>query len=194
MSDFSGMRSRVRLRGTMLVAWFADATPPVLWRWSTNDVSAGFGLRNQENRVELLKHEPGVGSSVVAVFANEDRAAVALERLSKVLLEQKPSRASGYAPRSGFPRWLGVLCAVLLALIFLGWLIVRLLTSYFNNNLAGLASAPSLPPQAQQVRQQPNFGGTIIPGLPGVIPSAPAPAPAAPPLGTPVDVDSLYRK
>ena len=47
MSDTDLPRSKAVMRGRMLVAWFAEASPQVLWRFVANDVSGGFGLRGR---------------------------------------------------------------------------------------------------------------------------------------------------
>ena len=121
-NSFSGARTKIKWRGDMLVAWFAEATPPVLWRWQPGDISSGFGLKKEDGRTELVKHEAATGSTVVAAFSSEARAQNALAELSGAMMDGGSGGFSGFGQQRSWPatiwKWLSRIVLTLLLLYF----------------------------------------------------------------------------
>ena len=198
MSNFGG-RTKIKWRGDMLVAWFAEATPPVLWRWQASDVSAGFGLKKEDGRTELVKHEAATGSTVIAAFANEAHAQNALGQLSDAMMEGSRASASGYP--SAFSRaalvwkWISsiLLTLVMLYFLYVATIVLGFLKDPVGNAMkaagtsapgAPAAAAPSAPARVAQPQAQPN---TPL-GFPFAAPPA-----STSPMGKPVDADQLFH-
>jgi hypothetical protein len=161
----------------MLVAWFADATPPVLWRWRADEMGAGFGIQRDQDKVSIVKYESGMAPSPVATFANELQASHALSLLSREMLKRES-------------RVLKIVKSVLslLGVVFLSVCVYAFIrTAVFHANLfPGQAAneAAAAAPQAQQA----------VPSM-----AAPAAMPVPPPMQSPpegssIDVDSYYAK
>jgi hypothetical protein len=189
MNSYSSARSNVSLRGNMLVAWFADANPPVLWQWTPGETAAGFALRPAAGMTELVKHESGGGAAVVATFPNEQRAARALERLSNALMKQKFDPYGGIGPDRGsigstLLRWLGAVAGIVLILCLLAYIAVHMFISTVNNEVIGNLPGVDALNAARASGQLPP---SSLP-LPGV-PQRQQP----PKQGEPLDADSILH-
>jgi hypothetical protein len=211
INNFSGNRTKIKWRGDMLVAWFADATPPVLWRWQANDISAGFGLKKEDKRTELVKHEAATGSTLIAAFPTEAQAQSALSMLSETMMVSE----TGTTGRTASSKWPGLIwkwissIIVALFLIFFAYVAMRILI-FFNDPVgavmkttsAASTSAASTSPPEQGVRQsqvqQPQAQQPQTNNLPFPFgtPVQPAQHPAAAPpstMGKPLDADELFH-
>ena len=197
-NNFPGGRTKIKWRGDMLVAWFAEATPPVLWRWQASDISSGFGLKKEDGRTELVKHEAATGSTVVAAFANEARAQTALGELSSAMMEGGAGNFSGYGQARSWPgtvwKWLSRIVLTLLLLYFT-YGMSRIMT--FLNDPIGNVTDQLNAARAQSPDAVPQFApqqGQLQ--APGQQPArSPVAAPAAPAngQGKPVDADALFH-
>ena len=176
MSNDDLPRSKAVMRGKTLVAWFAEATPPVLWRFLASDVTGGFGLRSVDGRTELIGHEGGAHPQVIATFTSEASAERALARLSRALLSYKAT----------WKKVLKTLAAiVILILIIMAYMLYqKSQTLSALSNLQGLG-AGYMPKAASSP--------LMLPGMAPQGSAAAAPAPSGPPMGSPVDVDKFYK-
>ncbi len=181
-------RSKVAIRGKMLVAWFADATPPVLWRWVVSDVSSGFGLRQADGKFDLVRYDGGVTPMTIATFASIDAAEQALSSLSRTLL-------SFQAPWKKIAKWTAIVVVLLLAIIETIQLNAANHLLREISSMTGAASPAGVPA---------SFASKLPPGsyVPGTLAKTVLPAlaarqqqakPATVPTGAPVDVDSFYH-
>jgi hypothetical protein len=169
-------RTKVVMRGKMLIAWLPEATPPVLWRWAMNDVSGGFGLRPVDDRVELLRLDSGVNPQVVASFSSASSAERALSRLSRATLSYK-------TPLKKALKVLGV--------IFLLILMISLVRTW--QQYAAISSMEQF--QAMNAGRMPATRTAQAPTPPLMLPGqAPPSAPSNElPMGVPTDVDKHYK-
>ena len=178
MSDNDLPRSKAGMRGKMLVVWFAEASPPVLWRFLASDVSGGFGLRPGDGKTELVSYDGAGNPQLIASFTSEASAERALARMSRTLLSYK-------APWKKVVKALTAIIILLLLLLVLPELLQLQTLNALSSmgNLKGLQTAGYT-------------GKTATPPLllPGMASQATKPAaPSGPPQGSPVDVDKFYK-
>ena len=170
-------RTKVSIRGKMLVAWLAEATPPVLWRFVASNITSGFGIRPAEGRVELVQYDGGTQPHVIATFASETSAERALSRLSQALIRYQ-------APWKFIAKTFAAVFGVLVLLtLFRVYVQYEMLISHVQ----GLASS---------VGHSPAASGSPLLALPGTPTTPPASTNSSGtglPMGAPVDVDKAYK-
>ena len=175
--------AKAAFRGKMLIATFPDAAPPVVWRWLAGDASAGFGLRQADGKVDLVRYDSGATPVLIASFHSVAAGEQALNKISDALL-------SYHAPWKQITKWVVSIASLVLVLFGMLYVYVQVEKGLTQSRIAQLQAA-----QAKAAAKVPATGQLPQKQLEAIQRQQQEQAnkPPTPPAGSAVDVDSYYH-